>query len=53
MPFSSKKLVMILLLSCHEGMAIDYILFKGLECIYSETVNEIYADHLPIIAEFI
>lgn len=31
---------------------IDYILYKGLECKYSETVNEIYADHLPIIAEF-
>ena len=31
---------------------IDYILYKGLECIYSETINEIYADHLPIIAEF-
>lgn len=31
---------------------IDYILYKGLECTYSETINEIYADHLPIIAEF-
>ena len=32
---------------------IDYILYKDLECGYSETVNEIYADHLPIVAEFI
>ena len=32
---------------------IDYILYKGLECKSSETVKEIYADHLPIIAEFI
>lgn len=32
---------------------IDYILYKGLECRYSETINEIYADHLPIVAEFI
>lgn len=31
---------------------IDYILYKDIECGYSETVNEIYADHLPIIAEF-
>lgn len=31
---------------------IDYILYKGLECVYSETINEIYADHLPIVAEF-
>ena len=32
---------------------IDYILYKGLECIYSETINEIYADHLPIVAGLI
>lgn len=31
---------------------IDYIFYKGLECSYSETVNKIYADHLPIIADF-
>ncbi|MEE1137342.1 MAG: endonuclease/exonuclease/phosphatase family protein [Acutalibacteraceae bacterium] len=31
---------------------IDYIFYRGLECIYSETVNEIYADHLPVVAEF-
>ncbi len=31
---------------------IDYILYKGLKCVASETVNEIYADHLPIVAEF-
>ncbi len=32
---------------------IDYILYRALECISCETINEIYADHLPIIAEFI
>ena len=31
---------------------IDYILYKGLECKYYETINEVYADHLPIVAEF-
>ena len=31
---------------------IDYIFYRGLECTQSETVNEIYADHLPITAEF-
>lgn len=31
---------------------IDYIFYKGLKCKYSETINEIYADHLPIVAEF-
>lgn len=31
---------------------IDYIFYKGLECKSSETVKEIYSDHLPIIAEF-
>ena len=38
--------------SDNPQIKIDYILYKGLECIYSETINEIYADHLPIIAEF-
>jgi len=32
---------------------IDYILYNGLECGNSETIKEIYADHLPIVAEFI
>lgn len=32
---------------------IDYIFYKGLKCIYAETINEIYADHLPIVAEFV
>lgn len=31
---------------------IDYILYKGFECVSCKTVNEIYADHLPIVAEF-
>ena len=32
---------------------IDYIFYRDLECVHSETVNEIYADHLPVVAEFI
>lgn len=32
---------------------IDYILYRGLECVYAETINEVYSDHFPIIAEFI
>ncbi len=31
---------------------IDYIFYKGLKCINSETVEEIYADHFPVVAEF-
>lgn len=31
---------------------IDYILYKGLVCVSCVTVNEIYSDHLPIVAEF-
>lgn len=31
---------------------IDYILYRGLECVKTTTINEIYADHLPICAEF-
>ena len=38
--------------SYEPEIKIDYIFFKGLECTYSETVEEIYADHFPIIAEF-
>lgn len=38
--------------SYNPQIKIDYIFFKGLECTYSETVEEIYADHFPIIAEF-
>ena len=38
--------------SYNPEIKIDYIFYKGLECRYSETINEVYADHLPIIAEF-
>lgn len=31
---------------------IDYIFYRGLTCIKTETVTEIYSDHLPITAEF-
>ncbi len=31
---------------------IDYIFYRGLECIYSKVITEIYSDHFPIIAEF-
>ena len=31
---------------------IDYIFFRGLKCSRVTTINEIYADHLPILAEF-
>lgn len=38
--------------SDNPQIKIDYIFYRGLECIHSETINEIYADHLPITAEF-
>lgn len=38
--------------SYNPEIKIDYIFYKGLECKGSETVKEIYADHLPITAEF-
>ena len=31
---------------------IDYIFYRDLKCIKTETIEEIYSDHLPIIAEF-
>ena len=31
---------------------IDYIFCRGLKCVRTTTINEIYADHLPILAEF-
>lgn len=31
---------------------IDYILYKNMECVACKTVNEIYSDHFPIVAEF-
>lgn len=31
---------------------IDYIFFRGLKLINTETINEVVSDHLPIIAEF-
>lgn len=31
---------------------IDYIFYKNLNCTKTQTVTEVYSDHLPIIAEF-
>lgn len=31
---------------------LDYIFYRGLECIYCETLKNVVSDHLPIIAEF-
>ncbi len=31
---------------------IDYIFYRGLECVKTETIKEIYSDHLPIISYF-
>ena len=31
---------------------IDYIFYRGLKCVKTITINQIYADHLPILAEF-
>ena len=31
---------------------IDYVLYRGLECVSVETVAEVVSDHLPIVAEF-
>ncbi len=31
---------------------IDYIFYRGLECVSVKTIKEIYSDHFPIIAEF-
>lgn len=33
-------------------MKIDYMFYRGLECVKAETITEVYSDHLPIIAEF-
>ncbi len=31
---------------------IDYIFYRDLKCLKTETIEEIFSDHLPIIAEF-
>lgn len=31
---------------------IDYMFYRGLDCVKTETVTEIFSDHLPVIAEF-
>ncbi len=31
---------------------IDYIFYRGLDCTHSQVINEIYSDHLPIVADF-
>lgn len=38
--------------SYNPEIKIDHIFFSGVECVYSETVEKIYADHFPIAAEF-
>ncbi len=34
------------------NIKIDYIFYRGLECVKTTTIHEIYADHLPVLAEF-
>ncbi|MBQ7115029.1 MAG: endonuclease/exonuclease/phosphatase family protein [Clostridia bacterium] len=34
------------------NVKIDYIFYRGLKCVKTETIKEIYSDHLPIVAEF-
>ncbi len=31
---------------------IDYIFYRGLNCTYSQVIDEIFSDHLPIVADF-
>ncbi len=31
---------------------IDYIFYRGLKCLGAETIHDVIADHLPVIAEF-
>ena len=31
---------------------IDYIFYRGLECESAETLHDVIADHLPVVAEF-
>ncbi len=31
---------------------IDYMFYRGIDCLKAETVTEVFSDHLPIIAEF-
>lgn len=38
--------------SDNPEIKIDYIFYGGLNCVYSQVINEIYSDHLPIIADF-
>lgn len=34
------------------NVKIDYIFYRDLKCLQTETIQEIYSDHLPIVAEF-
>lgn len=34
------------------NVKIDYIFYRDLKCLKTETIKEIYSDHLPIIADF-
>lgn len=38
--------------SYEPKVKIDYIFYRGLECKSVETIEEIYSDHFPIVAEF-
>ena len=31
---------------------IDYIFYRGLECTGAETLHDVIADHLPVVADF-
>ncbi len=34
------------------AIKIDYIFYRGLNCTYSQVIDEIFSDHLPIVADF-
>lgn len=38
--------------SYNPYIKIDYILYRGLECTCSETIEEIVSDHFPLVADF-
>ena len=38
--------------SYNPKIKIDYILYRGLECVYAETIKDVVSDHFPVIAEF-
>lgn len=38
--------------SDNPEIKIDYIFYRGLSCTHSQVINEIFSDHLPIVADF-